>query len=131
MPEYRGRQGGRHCFDDCTGRVIGAALAVHCALGPGFLESIYQRALECELAVRGIRFESQVAVPVCYRGEAIGLHRLDLVVDRAIVVELKSVGALLDAHLAQLRSYLRAPELRLGLLLNFNASVLGIRRVVN
>lgn len=131
MSDYRGRQRGRHCFDDCTGRVIGAALAVHRELGPGFLESIYQRALECELAARGIRFESQVAVHVRFRGEAIGLHRLDLVVDRAVVVELKSVGALLDAHLAQLPSYLRASELRLGLLLNFNASVLGIRRVVN
>lgn len=120
-----------HVFQDCSGRVIGAAVAVHMALGPGFLEGIYQRALEMELAGLGLRLESQLSVPVRYRGQLVGVHRLDLVVEATVVVELKAVSTVLDAHLAQLRSYLRATDTRIGLLLNFNAAVLGVRRVVN
>lgn len=120
-----------HGFDDCSGRLIGAAVAVHTALGPGFLGGIYQRALEMELHAQHIRFERQVEVAVRYRGQLIGLHRLDLIVEGSIVVELKAVSAVVEAHMAQLRSYLRATDSRVGLLLNFNTPVLGIRRVVN
>ncbi len=120
-----------YTFQDGSGRVIGAALAVHTTLGPGFLEGIYQRALELELTAMGLRFESQLSVPIRYRGELVGVHRLDLLVESSVVVELKAVSAVLDAHLAQLRSYLRATDTRIGLLLNFNAAVLGVRRVVN
>ena len=121
----------RHVFGDCSGRVIGAALAVHSALGPGFLEGIYQRSLELELGAAQLRFERQVEVPILYNGVVVGLHRLDLVVGGTIVVELKSVSSVVEAHLAQLRSYLRATGLGVGLLLNFNAPILGVRRVVN
>jgi GxxExxY protein len=111
--------------------VIGAAVAVHTALGPGFLESIYQRALEIELDLRDIEFQRQLEVDVRYRGETVGRHRLDLLVEQSVVVELKAVSVILEAHLAQLRSYLKATDTRVGLLLNFSAPVLGVRRVVN
>jgi GxxExxY protein len=111
--------------------VIGAALAVRDALGAGFVEGIYQRALEMELAARGIPFQSQLEALVRYRGEVVGVHRLDLLVEGSVVVELKAVSAVRDAHLAQLRRYVKAIDCRVGLLLNFGAAVLGVRRVVN
>ena len=120
-----------HEFEVCSGRLIGAAVAVHSALGPGFLESIYQGALEIELEMRGIDFRRQVEVDVRYRGEVVGRHRLDILVEESVVVELKAVSAVLEAHLAQLRSYLKATDTRVGLLLNFSTPVLGVRRVVN
>lgn len=120
-----------HQFEDCSGRVIGAAIAVHAALGPGFLEGIYQRAFEIELCETGLRFESQLQVPVHYRAQLVGVHRLDVLVEGVLVVELKAVATVLDAHMAQLRSYLRATDTRVGLLFNFSAPVLGVRRVVN
>jgi GxxExxY protein len=119
-----------HEFEDFSGRVIGAAVAVHMALGPGFLEGIYERALEMELSAANLNFESQLRVPIHYRGQLVGVHRLDLLVEASIVVELKAVSTVLDAHLAQLRSYLKATDTRIGLLLNFNAPVLAVRRVV-
>jgi GxxExxY protein len=120
-----------HEFEACSGRVIGAALAVHTALGPGFLEGIYGSALELELAAAGLCFESQLRVPIHYRGQLVGVHRLDLLVEGSVVVELKAVSSVLEAHLAQLRSYLKATDTRIGLLLNFSAPVLTVRRVVN
>jgi GxxExxY protein len=120
-----------HTFHDCSGQVIGAAVAVHTVLGPEFLEVVYQRALELELEARHIRFERQVEVAGRYNGHLVGVHRLDLIVEASVVVELKAVSAVLEAHMAQLRSYLRAADSRVGLLLNFNAPVLGVRRVVN
>lgn len=104
---------------------------MHTVLGPGFLEGIYQRAFEIELSEAGFRFESQLRVPVHFRTQLVGVHRLDILVEGVIVVELKAVTAVLDAHLAQLRSYLKATNTRVGLLFNFNAPVLGVRRVVN
>ena len=113
--------------------VIGAAIAVHKALGPGLLESVYELALEQELGARGIPFERQKAVPIRYRGLILdtGL-RLDFVVGGQIVVELKSVEHLLDIHHAQLLTYLRMGGYPVGLLINFNVTRLsqGIRRVV-
>jgi GxxExxY protein len=120
-----------HAFEDGSGRIVGAAIAVHSALGPGFLESIYQNALEIELDLRGIEFQRQFEVDVRYRGEPVGRHRLDLLVEAAVVVELKAVSVVLEAHLAQLRSYLKATDMSVGLLLNFSGPVLGVRRAVN
>jgi GxxExxY protein len=100
-------------------------------LGSGFLEGIYQRAFEIELWETGLRFESQVQVPVHYRTQLVGIHRLDILIEGVVVVELKAVATVLDAHLAQLRSYLKATDTRIGLLFNFSAPVLGVRRVVN
>ena len=113
--------------------MIGAAIEVHRILGPGLLESIYEEALCVELELAGIPFERQVQVRVRYKLRKIGDARLDLLVDRQLVVELKTVEALAPVHLAQVLSYLKIKRLGLGLLLNFNVSNLapGIKRVIH
>lgn len=118
--------------DELAHEVLGAAIAVHKALGPGFLESIYERALTIELRHRKISFSQQVIQSIVYRDEVVGEHRLDLLVGGRLIVELKAVESLTNQHLAQMLSYLRATKLELGLILNFRAAVLreGIRRVV-
>jgi GxxExxY protein len=116
--------------EELTGNVIGAAIEVHKALGPGFLESVYENALALELAARGIGFERQLAVPIQYRGSEVGFHRLDLFVAGLIVVELKAVKALEDVHFAVVRSYLRATGSEHGLILNFSKPTLEIKRVI-
>lgn len=118
--------------DQIAREVIGAALEVHRILGPGFLESVYENALAVELKLRGIPFQRQRAVGVDYKGEDVGDGRLDLLVADRLVVELKAVDALLPIHSAQVISYLKAIDLPLGLLLNFNVSLMkqGIKRVV-
>lgn len=119
-----------HEFEPLSAQVIDAAISVHRELGAGFLESIYDCALRVALRKRGIPFESQKEVTVVYEGEEVGVHRLDLLVDRQIVVELKAVKALEDIHFAQLRSYLKATRLRTGLFFNFQSPKLVVRRVV-
>jgi GxxExxY protein len=116
--------------EELTGSVIGAAINVHKALGPGFLESVYENALALEFAALGIRFERQLAVPVLYRGSEVGFHRLDLLVAGLIVVELKAVKALESVHFAVVRSYLRATACEHGLILNFAKPTLEIKRVI-
>jgi GxxExxY protein len=114
--------------------IIGAAIEVHKELGPGLLESIYESALCLELADAGIPCARQVDVPVVYKGRALDGHlRLDLLVSNAVIVEVKSVENLVHVHEAQLLSYLRIADKRLGLVMNFNSRVLrsSIRRVVN
>jgi GxxExxY protein len=119
-----------HEFEELSGQILGVAVEVHKALGPGFLESIYQRAMEVALEHREIGFERQKEVHVYSEGVDLGIQRLDLVVAEQVIVELKAVKALEDIHFAQLRSYLKATRLRTGLLLNFNAPTLMIKRVV-
>ena len=119
-----------HQFEELSGRILGAAVDVHKALGPGFLESIYQRAMEVALTHRSIMFEHQKQIQVVFEGVDVGLHILDLVVQGQIIVELKAVKALEDIHFAQVKSYLKATGLHVGLLLNFNAPTLTIKRVV-
>jgi GxxExxY protein len=111
---------------------IGCAIAVHKTLGPGFLESIYRRAMCVELGLREISFETEVPVRVTYREVEIPGQRLDLIVGGLIVVELKAVSVLDDVHRAQLISYLRTTRLRGGLLINFRVPILpkGLKRVV-
>lgn len=118
-------------FEPNTRVAIGAAIAVHRALGPGFVETIYQKALCVALTNRKIPFETQKPVTVSFEGTEVGIHRLDLIIDNEIVVELKAVKCLNEIHEKQLRSYLKASNLKVGLLLNFNASILAIKRVVN
>jgi GxxExxY protein len=120
----------RHKFEQLSNRVIETAIAVHRELGLGFLESIYENALKTALRHRGIAYESQKEVTVIFEGEEAGVHRLDLLVENEIVVELKAVKALEDLHFAQLRSYLKATGLHVGLLMNFNAPTLIVKRVV-
>jgi GxxExxY protein len=119
-----------HEFEALSGRILEAAVAVHKALGPGFLESVYQNAMEVALRHRGIPFDNQKEIHIFFEQEDVGLHRLDLIVEGQIIVELKAVKALEDIHYAQLRSYLKATGLHIGLLLNFNAPTLVIKRVV-
>jgi GxxExxY protein len=111
--------------------VIGAAIEVHRRLGPGFLEAVYGKALRCELTALGIEWGAEVEVPILYRGMVVGRHRLDLVVGGELVVELKSAARLEFVHFAQVRSYLAATGIRVGLLLNFDQTKLTIRRVVD
>ena len=111
---------------------IGCAIRVHRAIGPGFLESIYKKAMHLELAASGLSYESERPISVRYRDADITGQRVDLIVEGAIVVELKSVVRLDDVHRAQLISYLRTAGLRGGLLINFRVPVLrqGLKRVV-
>jgi len=119
-----------HEFEELSGRILEAAVAVHRALGPGFLESVYQKAMEVALRHRRMTFDCQKEVRIFFEDEEVGLHKLDLVVEGQIIVELKAVKALEDIHFAQVKSYLKATRLHIGLLLNFNAPTLTIKRVV-
>ncbi|KPV39233.1 GxxExxY protein [Thiohalorhabdus denitrificans] len=111
---------------------IGAAVEVHSRLGPGFLEGVYEEALAIELTERGVPFGRQEAFEVRYKNHGIGQGRLDLLVGGELIVELKAVEKLLPIHKAQVISYLKAMDLCLGLLINFNARTLkeGLQRVV-
>jgi len=105
-------------------RVIGLAIDVHREIGPGLLEPVYERCLCQELGQAGIGFERQVAVPVFYKGERLGEgFRADIIVEDAIILEIKAVAAILPAHEAQLQIYLRMSRIRIGLILNFSAAV--------
>jgi GxxExxY protein len=119
-----------HEFEALSGKILEAAIAVHKTLGPGFLESVYQKAMEVALRHRNIPFEEQKEFHIFFEDEEVGLHRLDLIVEGVIVVELKAVKALEDIHYSQVKSYLKATGLHVGLLLNFNAPTLVIKRVV-
>ena len=112
--------------------VVGSALAVHRELGPGSLESFYKKAMCIEMRSRRVAFECEKAIEVSYRGELLGTHRIDLVVQGLIVVELKAVERLDLVHRNQVVAYLKATRLRVGLLVNFNAALLkqGLQRVV-
>ena len=116
-----------------TEAVIGAAIEVHKALGPGFLESIYEEAFCVELSLRGVKYTRQAPVAMDYKGHRIGESRMDLLVEDAVIVELKAVDALAPVHTAQVISYLKATGCRIGLLINFNVKRLtdGIRRIVH
>jgi len=122
----------RPTFD--TEQIIGAAIEVHRILGPGMLESAYEACLAFELRQRSIRFERQKPVGLTYKTQNLDCgYRIDLIVEELVIVEVKSVERLNRVHAAQLLSYLRLMDCRLGLLINFNEEVLraGLRRVVN
>ena len=121
-------------LDKTSDGIIGAAIEVHRALGPGLLESAYEACLVFELIDRGMRVEQQKSLPVTYRGIQLDVgYRLDLLVEDAIIVEIKAVDQLAPIHQAQLLSYLKLSGCHVGLLINFNVKVLkqGIKRVVN
>lgn len=133
-PTILGPASGARCFPEreLPERIIGCAIAVHKALGPGFLESVYENALAHELTKQGLQFERQKATKVLYDGVVCGEHRLDFLVEERVVVELKHVEAVHNVHLAQVISTLKAFGVKVGLLINFNEARLvnGIRRVV-
>jgi GxxExxY protein len=113
---------------EITARIIAAAIRVHRALGPGFLESVYEEALAVEFALCGIQFVRQKPIILFYKDHQIGEHRLDFLVEEKIVVELKAISALDDIHFAIGRSYLKATNLEDGLLLNFATAPLTVKR---
>jgi GxxExxY protein len=115
-------------------RVLGCALAVHRALGPGLLESVYETCLAHELGKAGLDFDRQLSLPVTYDGLVLDMaYRLDLLVLKRVVIEIKAIESVTAVHRAQLLSYLRLGEFRLGYVLNFNVSLLkdGIHRIAN
>jgi GxxExxY protein len=117
---------------DLSYSITGAAIEVHRHLGPGQLESTYERALVKELVYRGIAARSQVPITASYKGDAVGEFYADVIVDEKVILELKCVERVLPVHRSPLLSYLRATGLRLGIIINFSAPVLwkGMRRVV-
>jgi len=117
-------------YEELTKKIIGAAIEVHRQLGPGFLESIYENALVIALHQMGLKVEQQVEIIVEYIGTEVGRHRLDLMVEDTIIVELKAIKNLEDVHFAIVKSYLKAAGKQHGLLLNFAKTTLEVRRVI-
>ena len=123
----------KNSFNEITETIIGGAIAVHRVLGPGLLESDYEACLAYELVDRGLSVERQKALPVKYRGVNLDCgYRIDLLVERIIIIELKAVEKIDPIHKAQLLSYLKLSGCKLGLLINFNVRMLksGIHRIV-
>ncbi|MGE3314664.1 MAG: GxxExxY protein [Planctomycetaceae bacterium] len=119
--------------EELTNAIIGAAIEVHKELGPGLLESVYEHCLCRELSIHGICFQRQVDLPVCYKGISLACgYKMDIVVAESVIVEVESVGTIDPIHEAQLLTYLRLTQMKVGLLINFNVAVLkdGIRRRV-
>lgn len=113
-------------------RIIGVAIEVHNQLGPGFLESVYEKAICYELANQGITYERQKEITILYKGQPISGQRLDLIVSNKLILEIKAVEVISPVHIAQTLSYLKATNLRAGLILNFKVGLMksGIRRIV-
>jgi GxxExxY protein len=134
MVHHRGTENTEGSSRIRTHDIVGAAIEVHRRLGPGLLESAYQTCLSRELTLRGIRSQHQIPLPILYRGVQLDCgYRLDLVVEREVIVEVKAVGKVLPVHRAQVLTYLKLTGIRLGLLINFNVDVLrhGIYRIIN
>ena len=118
-------------YSALTAKIIGCAMAVHKALGNGFQEVIYQRALEIEMRLAGINFSREFEMPIFYRGAQIGTRRVDFLVYNIISVELKALTKLEDVHFAQAINYLEAYNLEIGLLINFGERSLNFKRLTN
>jgi GxxExxY protein len=114
---------------ELTGRIIGAAITVHKALGPGYLEEVYEEAMAIELDHLGIKFERQKSIPIIYREKKIKDHRLDFLIEKLIVLEIKAVAELEAIFFAIVRSYLKITNLQDGLLINFSTMPLTVKRV--
>ncbi len=118
-------------YSELTSKIIGCAMKVHSALGNGFQEVIYQRAMVIEMSDEGIRFSREHEMPVYYKGQQIGTRRVDFLVEDVVSVELKAIIQLEDVHLAQAINYLEAYDLEVGLLINFGAKSLQFKRLSN
>ena len=120
-------------LNEASGKIIGAAIEVHRCLGPGLLESIYERAIAHELQLQGMVVHRQVPITVQYKDIAIDGQRLDMLIEPGVILEIKTVSKLIAIHNTQLLSYLKSTGHRLGLLINFNMETLkhGIKRIVN
>jgi len=117
--------------DELTERIIGAAIEVHKELGPGLLESIYEEALSYEFELQGIKYERQVPADIIYKGKVIKGQKIDLLVEHEVVVEIKSLSKMPEVAMAQALSYLKATNLKRGLIVNFGEKRLidGIKQV--
>ena len=120
----------QYLHSELTGRIIGCAMEVHRALGNGFQEVIYQRALEIEMAQQGLAFSREHEMQIFYKGVEIGTRRVDFFVEEKVMVELKALIQLEDVHLAQAINYLEAYGLEVGLLINFGNRSLQFKRVM-
>lgn len=118
-------------YSELTSKIIGCAMTVHSALGNGFQEVIYQRALEIEMADQGITFSREHEMPIYYKQQQIGTRRVDFLIEGMVSVELKAIIKLEDVHLAQAINYLEAYDLEIGLLINFGSKSLAFKRVQN
>lgn len=116
---------------ELTSKIIGCAFNVHKILGNGFQEVIYQRALAIEMAHEGLTFEREKDLPIFFRGENIGIRRVDFFVEDTVMLELKAISKLEDVHLAQALNYLEAYRMEIGLLINFGARSMEVKRVHN
>jgi GxxExxY protein len=112
-------------------KIVGAAMEVHRLLGPGFLEAVYETALAAELTKKQIPFKLQDWLKVMYKGEDVGNYKPDIIVDNKVILEIKATSCLVPRHTAQALHYLAATKLQLALLINFGASSLQFKRVVN
>jgi GxxExxY protein len=118
-------------YSDITSKVIGCAMTVHKALGSGFQEVIYQRALAIEMHLAGVQFEREYEMPIFYREKHIGTRRVDFLVEGVVSVELKATSQLDRSHFAQAINYLEAYNLEIGLLINFGEISLNFKRLTN
>jgi GxxExxY protein len=117
-------------YPDLSYKIMGAIFEVHKKLGPGFLESVYEKALIEEFSGRGMKVETEKVINLTYKGKKIGVHRLDLIIDDKVVIELKTVERFSLHHKAQLTSYLKASGFKLGILVNFSKSKVEYQRVL-
>ncbi|MGA7722091.1 MAG: GxxExxY protein [Ignavibacteriaceae bacterium] len=121
----------KYKYSELTSKIIGCAMSVHKALGNGFQEVIYQRALEIELKFAGIALQREFEMPIYYREYSIGSRRVDFLIEGVITVELKAIRKLEDEHFAQAINYLEAYNLEIGLLINFGERSLNFKRLTN
>ena len=119
----------RNAADELTARILYCVIRVHQILGPGFLENIYRRALVIEFRKCELDVKIEKEITIYYEGQEVGIHRLDLIVENKVILELKTVECLSKAHYAQLRAYLKATGLKTGLLINFSSDKADIRRL--
>ena len=118
-------------YKELTEKIIGCAMKIHATLGNGFQEVIYQRALEIEMRKAGLNYAREMEMTVYYDGQEIGLRRVDFFVEQTVMVELKALIQLEEAHLAQAMNYLEAYKMEIGLLINFGSRSLQFKRVHN
>ena len=116
-------------YEELTSKIIAAAIEVHRDLGPGFLEAVYEKALIVELRRRGIKIEAQREIVILYKGVEVGTHRLDLLVEDLIVIDLKAVKCIESIHFAIIKAHIRAANRPIGLILNFARVTLEVKRV--
>jgi GxxExxY protein len=121
----------KYKYSELTAKIIGCAMEVHRILGNGFQEVIYQRALAIEMEIQGLKFQREFEIPIFYKDHPLGTRRADFFVEEKVMVEIKAIIQLEDAHLAQAINYLEAYKMEVGLLINFGSKSLQFKRVMN